>query len=232
MPRLPDIKLPDIKFPKWDQIPEPIIYAPELEYPVLNWPSVAPRAAGKPPADKPRQAKQKPVPRRKGNDNTEPGSGSEVTAAKEQKAIDSPIDTPEKVVTSIVEQITPTLTLQAESINTLQQQIWDIQSDVQVEIEELQDTFETQEVAEVTVPMAGWVVPLPKPAILVTAGTTAGVSVGATLTATWAFKRSVQVFKPIITAVIKKIRARMGKPTQTWSRKRLEQRRRKSAHKD
>ena len=85
MPRLPDIKLPDIKFPKWDQIPEPIIYAPELEYPVLNWPSVAPRAAGRPPADKPRQAKQKPVPRRKGNDNTEPGSGAEVETAKEKE---------------------------------------------------------------------------------------------------------------------------------------------------
>lgn len=227
MPRLPDIKLPDIKFPKWKKLPEPVINAPRLEYPELNWPTVAPRAAGKPPPDKPRQTEPPQIPVRKANDAAEPGSEPTSETAKDQT-----IDTPEEVVSSIVEQITPTLTLQAESINTLQQQIWDIQTDVQVEITELQETFETKEITEVTVPIAGWVIPLPKPAILVTAGTTAGVSVGATLTATWAFKRSVQVFKPAINALVKKIKARLGKPTQTWSRMRLEQRRRKSVQKD
>ena len=227
MPRLPDLNLPDIKFPKWKKLPEPVIDAPRLEYPELLWPTVVPRAAGKPPTDKPRQSQPTPIPVRKANDATEPGSGSTVKTAKEET-----IDTPEEVVSSIVEQIAPTLTLQAESINTLQQQIWDIQSDVQVEITELQETFETKEITEVTVPLAGWVVPLPKPAILVTAGTTAGVSVGATLTATWAFKRSVQVFKPAINALVKKIKARLGKPTQTWSRQRLEQRRRRSLSTD
>ena len=41
-------------------------------------------------------------------------------------------------------------------------------------------------------------VPLPSNEILVTAGTTATVSVVATLTATAVFKRTVQVLKPIV----------------------------------
>jgi len=54
-------------------------------------------------------------------------------------------------------------------------------------------------------------VPLPSNEILVTAGTTATVSVIATLTATAVFKRTVQVLKPII----KKLLSRKSKNGET-----------------
>jgi hypothetical protein len=54
-------------------------------------------------------------------------------------------------------------------------------------------------------------VPLPSNEILVTAGTTATVSVLATLTATAVFKRTVQVLKPII----KKLLTRKSKNGET-----------------
>ena len=54
-------------------------------------------------------------------------------------------------------------------------------------------------------------VPLPSNEILVTAGTTATVSVLATLTATAVFKRTVQVLKPII----KKLLSRKSKNGET-----------------
>ena len=50
----------------------------------------------------------------------------------------------------------------------------------------------------VDVPGTDYTVPLPSNEILVTAGTTATVSVAATLTATAIFKRTVSVLKPII----------------------------------
>lgn len=50
----------------------------------------------------------------------------------------------------------------------------------------------------VDVPGTDYEVPLPSNEILVTAGTTATVSVAATLTATAIFKRTVNVLKPII----------------------------------
>ena len=51
---------------------------------------------------------------------------------------------------------------------------------------------------EVEIPFTEVEVPLPAPDVLITAGTTATVSVAATLTATALFKRLVSVFKPII----------------------------------
>ena len=54
------------------------------------------------------------------------------------------------------------------------------------------------EIRQVTLPGTDIDVPLPSNEILVTAGTTAVVSVAATLTATAIFKRLVSLFKPII----------------------------------
>ena len=51
---------------------------------------------------------------------------------------------------------------------------------------------------EVQIPFTEVEVPLPAPDVLITAGTTATVSVAATLTATAMFKRLVSLFKPII----------------------------------
>ena len=56
----------------------------------------------------------------------------------------------------------------------------------------------------VDVPGTDYTVPLPSNEILVTAGTTATVSVAATLTATAIFKRTVSVLKPIIKKLLTK----------------------------
>jgi len=56
----------------------------------------------------------------------------------------------------------------------------------------------------IDVPGTDYEVPLPSNEILVTAGTTATVSVAATLTATAIFKRTVSVLKPIIKKLLTK----------------------------
>ena len=60
------------------------------------------------------------------------------------------------------------------------------------------------QVRYVDVPGTDYPVPLPSNEILVTAGTTATVSVAATLTATAIFKRTVSVLKPIIKKLLTK----------------------------
>ena len=82
-----------------------------------------------------------------------------------------------------------------------------------------------KEITEITIPFTDVQVPVPKQEILVTAGTTASVSVVATLTATAVFKRCVQILKPLIQQVVKRIQRRRGKEVQSWSRQRLAQRR-------
>ena len=69
----------------------------------------------------------------------------------------------------------------------------------------------TPQVRYLDVPGMDLEVPLPSNEILVTAGTTATVSVLATLTATAVFKRTVQVLKPII----KKLLTRKSKNGET-----------------
>ena len=69
----------------------------------------------------------------------------------------------------------------------------------------------TPQVRYLDVPGTDLEVPLPSNEILVTAGTTATVSVLATLTATAVFKRTVQVLKPII----KKLLTRKSKNGET-----------------
>ncbi len=60
-------------------------------------------------------------------------------------------------------------------------------------------------IREVKIPILDKKVPLPENEILITASTTAVVSVAATLTATAAFKWVVTALKPIIKTAIKKI---------------------------
>ena len=81
-----------------------------------------------------------------------------------------------------------------------------------------------KEVTSFNIPFTDYQVPVPRQEILVAAGTTASVSVVATLTATAVFKRCVQVLKPIITQVLKRIQKKRGKEVLSWSRQRLAQR--------
>ena len=82
-----------------------------------------------------------------------------------------------------------------------------------------------KEVTEFTIHFTDYQIPVPKQEILVAAGTTASVSVVATLTATAVFKRSVQILKPLIQQVVKKVQRGRGKEVPSWSRQRLAQRR-------
>ena len=82
-----------------------------------------------------------------------------------------------------------------------------------------------KEVTSFTIPFTDYQVPVPKQEILVAAGTTASVSVVATLTATAVFKRCVQVLKPVITQLVKRLQKKRGKKVLSWSRQRLAQRR-------
>ncbi len=55
-------------------------------------------------------------------------------------------------------------------------------------------------------------IPLPSNAILITASSTAAVSVAATLTATAVFKRVVTVMKPVIKTFVTRIQKKFGRP--------------------
>lgn len=66
-------------------------------------------------------------------------------------------------------------------------------------------TEEEPGMQKVTIPVLNIKMPVPEQEILITAGTTAAVSVAATLTATSAFKWAVKVLKPIIKTAIGKI---------------------------
>jgi len=85
--------------------------------------------------------------------------------------------------------------------------------------------IEFKEVQKVTIPFIEIDVPLPRTEIVVTAVSTAAVasvaSVGGTLVATAAFKRIMQISKPLFNAILKKITKARGKKTLTWSRQRL-----------
>ena len=64
---------------------------------------------------------------------------------------------------------------------------------------------------KVDIPFTDFKVPVPENEILVTAGTTAVVSVAATLTATAAFKWAVTAMKPILKTAWKKLSSRKSK---------------------
>ena len=70
---------------------------------------------------------------------------------------------------------------------------------------EAKDEPETTGIRKVDIPFTDFKMPVPENEILVTAGTTAVVSVAATLTATAAFKWAVTAMKPILKTSWKKI---------------------------
>ena len=70
---------------------------------------------------------------------------------------------------------------------------------------EASDEPETTGIRKVDIPFTDFKMPVPENEILVTAGTTAVVSVAATLTATAAFKWAVTAMKPILKTAWKKI---------------------------
>ena len=67
-------------------------------------------------------------------------------------------------------------------------------------------------IRQVDIPFIDFKMPLPENEILITASTTAVVSVAATLTATAAFKWVVTAMKPILKTAWKKIRSSKGNP--------------------
>ena len=66
------------------------------------------------------------------------------------------------------------------------------------------------EVQRVNVPFTDITVPVPQEEIMVTAATTAFISVAATLTATSLFKQCVKVFKPILMQLAKRIQKKLN----------------------
>lgn len=216
MPELPDFQLPDIRLPDRLRLPEPVIAEPKIEYPVVLIPSLTGRRATVRP--------QKVTPKA-------PQAGPPPGENQPKEAQEAPPDPVEEVVDQILDYVEPVLSAQSESLRLLEGRIETLRADVKLEIEQIEETFENKEITEITLPLMGWVVPMPKAEILVAAGTTAGVSVAATLTATAVFKKVVSAFKPVITQVVKRIRARLGKPGPTWSRQRLAQRHHRSSRK-
>ena len=73
---------------------------------------------------------------------------------------------------------------------------------------EASDEPEATGIRKVDIPFTDFKMPVPENEILVTAGTTAVVSVAATLTATAAFKWAVTAMKPILKTAWKKISQR------------------------
>ena len=67
-------------------------------------------------------------------------------------------------------------------------------------------------IRQVDIPFTDFQMPLPENEILITASTTAVVSVAATLTATAAFKWVVTAMKPILKTAWKKIKLSKGNP--------------------
>ena len=77
--------------------------------------------------------------------------------------------------------------------------------------EEEEDNEPTaKEVQRVNVPFTDITVPVPQEEIMVTAATTAFISVAATLTATSLFKHCVKVFKPLFMHLAKRIQKNLN----------------------
>ena len=66
------------------------------------------------------------------------------------------------------------------------------------------------EVQRVNVPFTDITIPIPQEEIMVTAATTAFISVAATLTATSLFKHCVKVFKPLFMQLAKRIQKKLN----------------------
>ena len=72
-----------------------------------------------------------------------------------------------------------------------------------------------KEVQNVDIPFTNYRMPVPEEEIMITAATTAAISVAATLTATSLFKQCVKIFKPIIMQLAKRIQKKFTKNGDT-----------------
>ena len=72
-----------------------------------------------------------------------------------------------------------------------------------------------KEVKKIDIPWTNYRMPVPEEEIMITAATTAAISVAATLTATSLFKQCVKVFKPIIMQLAKRIQKKFTKHGDT-----------------
>ena len=79
------------------------------------------------------------------------------------------------------------------------------------EEEENEGKPQPKEVKKVEIPFTNYRMPVPEEEIMVTAATTAAISVPATLTATSLFKQCVKVFKPIFMQLAKRIQKKFTK---------------------
>ena len=68
---------------------------------------------------------------------------------------------------------------------------------------------------KVEIPFTNYRMPIPEEEIMVTAATTAAISVAATLTATSLFKQCVKIFKPIFMQLAKRIQKKFTKDGDT-----------------
>ena len=68
---------------------------------------------------------------------------------------------------------------------------------------------------KVDIPFTNYRMPVPEEEIMITAATTAAISVAATLTATSLFKQCVKIFKPIIMQLAKRIQKKFTKDGDT-----------------
>ena len=77
----------------------------------------------------------------------------------------------------------------------------------------------------IVIQVLGLPIPMPAPEILVAAGTTATVSVAATLATTSILKKVISIMKPLIKKIMTLVLKKFGKkPPKSWARERLEQR--------
>ena len=83
------------------------------------------------------------------------------------------------------------------------------------EEEENEGKPQPKEVKKVEIPFTNYRMPVPEEEIMVTAATTAAISVAATLTATSLFKQCVKIFKPIIMQLAKRIQKKFTKNGDT-----------------
>ena len=198
-----ELKLPDLKLPEIVDFPEPVI---DFLVPLApNYPRVlVPNTGpGKSSAYFPKMTPKGPIPK--------PGTEESIA---------------EKIVEDVVDAVQPALDSHTDAIGGLRKDF----DQFVIEVEEKE--IEASEVVNSVLLPGGIEIPIPKPEILVAAGTTAAVSVGATLLATSVFKKCVSAFKPVIKQVVTRVQKKLGKNPPTWSRQRLEQRRRRSLNKD
>ena len=83
------------------------------------------------------------------------------------------------------------------------------------EEEENEGKPQPKEVKKVEIPFTNYRMPVPEEEIMVTAATTAAISVAATLTATSLFKQCVKIFKPIFMQLAKRIQKKFTKNGDT-----------------